>query len=99
MMTYNQFLLTKLMEECAEVGQRAAKQQQFGKDESQPGHTETNADRLRDEINDLKAIVVLLEEAGEVKDTSPEEFEYHLNKKSEKLVKYYVYSQKLGFVE
>jgi len=98
-LTWKQYVLTKLAEECAEVAQRALKQQQFGKDESQPGQTETNADRLRYEINDLKSIVILLEDLGEIEHTSTAQFSEHFNRKVEKLLKYSGYSRQLGFVE
>jgi len=62
-----QFFLLKLAEECSEVAKRAIKQIQFGKDEAQnaivklnPDDTDarpTNAQRLREEINDLLVLV------------------------------------------
>jgi hypothetical protein len=87
------------MEECSEVIERAAKQSQFGSMESQPGQAETNQDRLRYEINDLKSIVQMLEAIMEIEYTSPEQFAEHFKMKSEKVYKYYTYSKNLGFVE
>ena len=60
MMDYEQYLLGKLAEECAEVGQRALKTAQFGMDEVQPGQALDNAERLHAELDDLMAIVELL---------------------------------------
>jgi NTP pyrophosphatase (non-canonical NTP hydrolase) len=59
-MNREQFLLTKLAEECAEVAQMALKTQQFGMNESKPGQLATNKDRLHAELNDLNAIVQML---------------------------------------
>lgn len=59
-MDYEQYLLGKLAEECAEVGQRALKAAQFGLDEVQPGQALDNAERLHAELDELQAIVELL---------------------------------------
>lgn len=48
-------LLTIVAEECVEVAQRATKALRFGLKETQEGHTETNAERLRQEFADLQA--------------------------------------------
>jgi hypothetical protein len=49
-------LLIILMEEAAEVQQRAAKALRFGLDEIQPGQELTNANRIEDEVGDFIAI-------------------------------------------
>jgi NTP pyrophosphatase (non-canonical NTP hydrolase) len=72
--TKNQFLLLKLAEECAEVAQRAIKQMQFGKDEKQVDQPKSNAERLNDEITDLKVISYLLEIEREIPALTMEEF-------------------------
>lgn len=59
-------LLTILIEECAEVQQRATKLLRFGKDEIQPGQPLTNAERLGEEIGDLSAMVKMLTDCGVV---------------------------------
>lgn len=65
-MTFRQFVLLKLVEECAEVQKRATKSMQFGADEIEPNGTKDNAARLRLEINDLLAHIQLYEDtAGE----------------------------------
>lgn len=93
-----QFLLTKLSEECNEVGQMAAKCQQFGLDEiySGEGNTLTNRQRLHIEIDDLLCMVQLLNEE--------EGFNYlpnenGLDKKKAKVFSYREYSIDLGMVE
>lgn len=64
MMTYTEYLLVCLAEECAEVGQRATKALRFGLREKQPGQSENNARRLLGEIDDVNLIVELLGYAG-----------------------------------
>lgn len=104
-----QFLLTKLAEECSEVGKRAIKQIQFGKDEAQnavvklnPDDTEprsTNAQRLREEINDLLVLVRMLEIAGEIPTLDIADLPSIYAAKYAKLCKYVTYSQDLRKVE
>ncbi len=53
-------LLACLIEECAEVQQRATKALRFGMAEVQPGQVLTNAERLAGELGDLRAVVDLL---------------------------------------
>lgn len=50
-------VLTVLIEECAEVVQRATKALRFGIEESQPGQQEKNWQRLGYEIGDLQATI------------------------------------------
>lgn len=60
-MNYLQFLLMKLSEECNEVGKLAAKSMQFGLLSDFNGHFDkTNKELLHQELNDLNAIVQLL---------------------------------------
>lgn len=53
-------LLIVLIEECAEVQQRATKMLRFGTQEVQPGHHLSADLRLSNEVGDLLAIVDLL---------------------------------------
>lgn len=95
-MNKQQYLLTKLAEEAAEVGQRALKMQQFGKEEKEPGQDFTNEQRLNQELNDLSMIVRLLkEECGLDLYTDPWWFDI----KKPKVEKYMKYSQELGMVD
>lgn len=50
-------LLTILIEECAEVQQRATKMLRFGRDEIQPSQSQTNMERLGLEVGDLYEMV------------------------------------------
>lgn len=56
-MTETDYLLTKLIEEAAEVQQRAAEALEFGMKEVQEGQIEPNWLRLSEEIKDFNYIV------------------------------------------
>jgi hypothetical protein len=97
MMTIRQFLLTKLAEECAEVAQRAIKQQQFGGLEIQKEQELTNRERLLNEYNDLIAIAEFLRERGEIPES--DNLALVIEQKRFKVNKYLKLSQELGQVE
>jgi len=61
---YPRELLTILVEECAEVQQRATKAMRFGIDERQPGQDLTNSERLAAEIGDLLEMIDRALDAG-----------------------------------
>lgn len=61
---YERELLTILIEECAEVAQRATKMLRFGVEEVQPGQPFSNRCRLSEEFGDLLAVARLCTEAG-----------------------------------
>lgn len=63
-MSWIQYLLCKLAEECNEIAQRALKAQQFGITQHHPSYPKNNEDMLHDEINDFYAIVELLQAEG-----------------------------------
>lgn len=110
-MNKEQFLLTKIAEECGEVAEEfslaiqqlmkvqkiALKAQQFGMNETHHSLDRNNMQRLYQELDDLSAIIEMLEE-------HVEEFNYKpsrrniLNKKH-KVEKYLAYSVDLGKVE
>lgn len=93
MMNYEQFLLTKLAEEGSEVAQIALKTQQFGMFERHPDLSENNMQRCHSEIDDLMAVVELLNEKygfGYVPNQEARE------RKKVKLEKYAQYSRSLG---
>lgn len=54
---YEREVLTIIIEEAAEVQQRATKMLRFGVKEVQPGQPYTNSERLADEVGDLSAIL------------------------------------------
>jgi NTP pyrophosphatase (non-canonical NTP hydrolase) len=53
-------ILNILTEECAEVIQAVSKVQRFGIDNTNPFSTETNRDRLEQEIGDVLTMIDLL---------------------------------------
>ncbi len=96
MMKNWQYLLLKLSEECNEVGQMASKNMHFGTEETQTGGVQTNRERLHAEINDLLAIVELLNEE-EGFDFTPDPDK--IARKKEKVKYFREYSRSLGLVE
>ena len=60
---YVRELLTILVEEAAEIQQRATKALRFGLDEVQPGQPHSNAVRLSHEIGDFFAVLDRLKDA------------------------------------
>lgn len=88
-----QFLLGKLAEEAAEVGQMALKTQQFGLHEVYHIQELTNAQRTHLELDDMMAIVHML--------NTEFNFGYkvdriNISKKITKVNKYAQYSEELG---
>lgn len=64
-MTRTQLLLSKLAEEGCEIAQISLKAQQFGMEEVYPAKGLTNAQRIHLELDDLMAIIEMLnEESG-----------------------------------
>jgi hypothetical protein len=52
------------MEECAEVAHAASKSLRFGLDDAEPGQPHSNRERLVQELQDLRGVVVLLNREG-----------------------------------
>lgn len=103
-MNKQQFLLLKLIEECAEVAQRASKQIQFGKDERQKDHaphgataeSKSNAERLKDELMDLFVMASILHDELEIPTWTIQELATARIVKKQKLQKYLDLSYSLG---
>lgn len=55
-MTENEYLLTVLSEECAEVTHRVSKMLRFGPTQIEPGQELNNKERLTQELTDLIAV-------------------------------------------
>lgn len=92
-MTYEQLLLCKLAEEATEIAKDALKAQQFGLNSYHPETNLTNIEYITNELNDLFAILEMLNEYGS--------FEYvpcqkAINDKKEKVLHYMKLSQQLG---
>lgn len=82
---YQSELLQILIEECAEVQQRATKMLRFGVDEIQPGQPDSNLKRLSDEVGDLKAMIEHCCDAGVIDPFATEDAR---KQKKHKLAKY-----------
>lgn len=94
MMNRTQFLLMKLAEEASEVAQIALKTAQFGLEETYTD--KTNVERIYAELNDIIAIVGMLnEQEGFDYDTDDEA----IDAKIKKVEHYLKYSQTLGMVD
>jgi hypothetical protein len=78
-------ILVILMEEAAEVQQRASKLLRFGRDEIQEGHHLNNAQRLSLEIGDMAVLVQMAIDEGLV---IPGDITARAARKREKLRKY-----------
>lgn len=95
MMDRLQLLLCKLAEEASEVAQIALKTQQFGLNAKYPGQPFTNAEMIYKELDDLMAILSMLNQRRL--------FNYKQNAENiaEKIIrveKYAEYSKSLGEV-
>ena len=94
-MNKDKFLLLKVMEECAEVSQRASKLIQFGWDEVEAGQELNNQQRFQNEVTDLICVLQMLNSSivTPVKlHTTLEEF----SNKVSKINKYHKYAKELG---
>lgn len=78
-------ILNILIEECAEVVQRATKMLRFGRDEVQEGQPNSNTVRLSKELGDLVVLIEMAEAAGLIDRSVIEE---RKPRKREKLAKY-----------
>ena len=94
MMTLTQHLLGKLAEEGSEVAQIALKTQHFGLSEKCHGQPFDNSERTHQELDDLAAIVEMLNELGLGYQPSRERIET----KKAKVIHYLQHSVKLGTV-
>lgn len=91
--------LVMLMEECAEVAQRASKQLRFGRDEVQPGQPHPNHKRLRDEILDVLCCIRYLENSGQIERVDPLAVTMHYELKLEKITRMLGLSRAQGRLE
>ena len=90
-MNRTEHLLTKLMEECAEVTQEASKASIFGLQEVMPGQPFTNCERIVKELNDLWAICEMLGIASVDREA--------IAAKKVKVEKYMAYARSIGTLE
>lgn len=97
-MNIKELNLNMLMEECAEVIQRASKQKRFGRDEIQPGKTETNAARLREECMDVMLCIRYLARAAQIERILEADVDVHEMRKRGKIAAMRDYSKALGLL-
>ena len=93
-----QHLLVKLAEEGSEIAQIALKTSQFGPDERMPGQPHSNFDRCHQELDDLKAIIEMLNE-NENYNFNYSPSRDRIEAKKTKVEKYRDYSIHLGLVD
>jgi len=98
-MTKQEYLLSLLCEECAEVTQRATKIQRFGLDEIQSGQLLDNKTRLEYEIMDLISIISLLQHEGIIPKFSEDVLMACVKTKKSKVSNWMEYSKKMGTLE
>lgn len=78
-------LIEILIEECAEVTQRATKLLRFGAAEIQPGQPHSNAARLAHEIGDVLEMVERLSDIGFIREI---DIEYGIAHKKKQLAEF-----------
>jgi hypothetical protein len=97
-MTEDECRFLILMEEAAEIQQRVSNLLRFGINEIEPGQEQSNVTRLRAEICDLKAMIWLLEENGNLEPISDNDENLAIIAKRKKVEKYMKYSIECGRV-
>jgi hypothetical protein len=98
MLSDEQFLLAKIVEECAEVQHIALKAMQFGLDEQHPELDHNNLERLRFELTDLLNTIEIFDRRFD-RCLQPLQPPGSLEAKAAKLKKYKEYSHTLGMVK
>lgn len=94
-MDKEQFYLKLIEEECAEIIQVCSKASRFGIDNYHKDLAKSNRIRLKEEINDLFAVLQLLQDECNI---NTEADEYMINEKLYKVEKYKKFSIELGKV-
>lgn len=89
-------LLDILGEECNEVAVRCSKAMRFGLQEIQPGQELTNAQRIMIEVNDVYAMLAMLNDAGVI---DPEPNLKAIEDKVFKVEKFLLYSKECGTLD
>lgn len=94
-MNRKQLLLIKLAEECSEVAQIIIKTALFGMDDIGPGLVITNRERIHAELNDVMAVVDLLNDEADLEYVKNEKA---IENKKDKINFYAEYSKKRGML-
>ncbi len=95
-MNKSEYLVLKLMEECAEVTQRCSKILCFGIQEKENGQKSTNEERLISEINDFMGVLTLLENKKILRAPTTTELMIAIKNKIAKVEKFMEYSKECG---
>lgn len=95
-MNAQQYILIKIAEEANEVAQRALKAAQFGVDQTEPGQTENNADRLETELLDLGFWVDIAQRNNVIAEFTRDDVDGHRDRKLPMAVKMFLLSMTEG---
>jgi hypothetical protein len=95
-MNIEQYLLIKLMEECAEVQQACSKALRFGLDNSCPVSGMTNRLHIEDEVTDMACVVAAMEAMSILPIATTEK---QVTAKSLRIMEYMDISRGLGTLE
>lgn len=94
-MNRTEHLLIILAEECAELQIATTKTLRFGKDDGYPGGNQTNEQDMRQELNELLAVVGFLQQEGFDLENDPS----IRQKKESRIETYLVYSKSQGTLD
>jgi hypothetical protein len=95
-MNRQEYLFEVAGEECAEIAQMTSKINRFGIHEIFPEQPLTNAQRMHLEIDDLQAMIEMLNDEFNFNYVPDRE---RIEAKKKKVNKYYEYSKSLGLAE
>lgn len=95
-LSFADYLLSHIAQECAEIIVRITKAQHFGLDEKEPGQEFTNHERILHEFCDLLALCEVARESGVLSDMAGGVTESRVNAKKLKAEKFREYSIELG---
>lgn len=95
-MNKEEYLLTCVAEECAEIAKAACKALRFGLDDCAPGTTTTNAEHIKGEVRDLMAVIGMLQDMGSLPKQTLEENLRAAIAKREKVERFMQYSCERG---
>lgn len=93
-MTRKEHLLIIFAEECNEISQRATKALRFGINEIQEGQSKSNSERIKYELNDLFAVMEMLQEEEMLPHIMYDRDMVKL--KRDKIEKYFKYCEEIG---
>lgn len=99
MLNKTEYLLICLIEECAEIQQRATKALRFGLTEIQKDQLLTNAQRINGEVNDFNAVLEILKNRRDIPEQADDEEIKAIMDKHQKLHEYGKLSIELGILK